>query len=806
LNRRRSFGWQAYLADHSFRHRMSDLPLPQPAGSRAVFLSYAHEDAAAARRLAEALRAAGLEVWFDESELRGGDTWDAKIKRQIRDCALFVPLVSQHTQRRREGYFRLEWHLAEERSRLIARGTPFLVPVAADDVGEREALVPEVFLSLQWTRIGTADSLSAFCERVRTLLGDSGAIPAGNRRSGAGQARPTASDQARRRPWLLPSALLATAVVAVALWQPWRKVPAPRPPAAQPSLDLSAGGLAKADKSIAVLPFANLSPDKENEFFADGVHADLLANLLNLRELRVISGQSVSGYRGTTKRIPEIARELGVGYVLTGSVRRAADTFRVSAQLIDARTDSPIWSPQPYTRKLTDIFALQSELAQSIASELKATLSPEEKKLLRRRPTENLAAYDLYLKALDADVGQAGVAMFRAGLDKRETLLQAAVELDEKFVAAWALLANTHILFVASKYDTTPDRSAKAKAAVDRAVSLEPESPEAIRALEHYSGRIAGDYQRADELLQKLLRVSPNDAEAHVALGYRQSFEGRWPEALVTVRKAAQLDPRNVNVATDLASLLWRIRRFDEAAGSMGRAVELNPAAVQQQIALTRFAFQASGSTREMEELTAKLEAKDPLSVEAWRLRIMRAIWRRDFAEAIRLDRQRPVAADAQPGNAPGFVNGDGTGDMALVYLAQGDGEAARRRIGNFPALLRAGLEREPENSRLIRYLAGLEAILGHKESALRLAQQSVDLAMTRAQFSVLTNAREVLAQVYAIVGEKDRAITELTELLRIPSQVNIHELKVMPVYFNLRGDPRFERLVNDPKNNAPLF
>jgi tetratricopeptide (TPR) repeat protein len=367
-------------------------------------------------------------------------------------------------------------------------------------------------------------------------------------------------------------------------------------------------------------------------------------------------------------------------------------------------------------------------------------------------------------------------------------------------------LAHTHCYFVTSRYDTTPDREAKAKAAVDRAASLEPDLPEVMWASYAYSSVIVGDQQRAGELLQKLLRLHPNYARAHVSLGLAQSFEGRWPEALATTRKAAQLDPRNSSVAAELANLLWRVRRFDEAAPSLHRAAELNPTAHQHLISLARLAFQASGSTRDVAELATRIEAKDPQSTHARGLRILHAIWRGDIAEAIRLDRQRPVRSDTQPGNAPGFVNGDGTGDMALIYLSQGDTAAAQKRIGNFPELLRAGLEREPKNIRLIRYLAGIEAILGHKESALRLAQQSVDLGVASGGSMVLTNAREVLAQVCAVVGEKDRAIAELTHLLRIPSQVNIHELRVMPVYFNLRGDPRFEALLNDPKNNAPLF
>lgn len=183
--------------------------------------------------------------------------------------------------------------------------------------------------------------------------------------------------------------------------------------------------------------------------------------------------------------------------------------------------------------------------------------------------------------------------------------------------------------------------------------------------------------------------------------------------------------------------------------------------------------------------------------------RALAAIYSGDLAEAVRLDRAQQPRADEKPGNAPGFVNGDGTGDMALIYLQRGEATEAHKRLATFPEQLRADLLREPDNSRILRYLATVEAILGHKEQALRLAEKSLALAPIQ---GIETNAREVLPQVCAIVGEKDRAIAEIAALLRTPSQVNIHELKVMPAYFNLRGDPRFEALVNDPKNNAPLF
>jgi TolB-like protein len=327
--------------------------------SRAVFLSYASEDAEAARSLCAALQANGVEVWFDQSELVGGDAWDQKIRGQIKACALFVPLISARTQLRREGYFRLEWKLAAQRTHTIADGTPFLLPVVIDATREGDALVPEEFRSVQWTRIGSADSLRAFGERVERLLrGDvahvSSPLPRPaieGAQDGAIRGRPAsdANYSAKSKPRLRGLALL-TLAVGLLTFAAYRVLQAggkdSRPPtaaetppaAAKPPTEFASAN--SADKSIAVLPFENLSDDKDNTaFFADGIHEDLLTNLANIRELRVVSRTSVMQYRGTRKPIPQIARELGVAYILEGSVRRAGTQVRITGQLIRAATD-----------------------------------------------------------------------------------------------------------------------------------------------------------------------------------------------------------------------------------------------------------------------------------------------------------------------------------------------------------------------------------------------------------------------------------------------------------------------------------
>jgi TolB-like protein len=266
---------------------------------------------------------------------------------------------------------------------------------------------------------------------------------------------------------------------------------------------------AVSDKSIAVLPLTNLSPDKENEFFADGMHEDILTNLANIPELRVVSRTSVMQYRDTKKPIPQIARELGVAYILEGSVRRSGNQVRITGQLIRAANDEHLWA-KSYDRELTpkEIFAIQAALSTEIAGALKAAISPETKKLLERRPTENLAAYELYLKAR----GLGNVA--RTDLEKRVKFMEDALALDPNFTEAWGGLAGAHAAQVFQMSDRTPGRLAQADAAINHAVSLAPDNPEIIRLLGAYAYFGYRDYPRATAQFEKVIRLQPNNARA----------------------------------------------------------------------------------------------------------------------------------------------------------------------------------------------------------------------------------------------------------------------------------------------------
>ena len=744
------------------------------------------------------MRGFGVEVWFDENELHGGDTWDEKIRGQIRGCTLFLAVISAHTQARREGYFRREWKLAVERTHDMAAGVPFLVPVAIDDTAESRALVPAEFLRVQWTRLPGGLPTPQFIEQIKHLLapGNEAARafqPMGRDDPGSKARSPTN----RGVPIWTWVVVAAAAIGAVAFFTTRKSEPLTAPP--KTATETKAGPAAPIlnDKSIAVLPFTNLSPDKGNAFFADGIHEDVLTNLQNIRELRVVSRQSVIGYRDTTKKMPEIARELGVTYILECSVRRAADSVRVSAQLIDARTDTHIWSPQPYTRKLTDVFAIQSEIAQAIASALQTVLSPQEKNLIARRPTENPAAYDLYLKSRAA---RGSNKSLKASFQERESLLQSAVALDPAFAIAWGELAVVHVEMRVAYVDTTPARLAKATVAIDRARALAPESPEVIRAVGVYFDFGLRDHARASEQFEKLLRLQPNDAETRSRLAIVQLIQGRWPEYIATRRTVAQLDPTHAGTARVLASAYRMVRRFDEALAEQRRLVALQPDGPEWALELARMTFLATGSTRDTDELLVRLEARDASSPEVIGLRMTQALRRNDYAEFIRLDRLHP------PTDPEGLPDVTKATIAAAVFRSQGDLDGARARLGTIPATLRARLELEPDNNQHLRDAALVEAILGNKDEALRrIARAAEDMPEAHNAF-VGVGISVVRAQVDAWNGDKDRAIGEIARLLRIPGSLNIYEMKHDPLYAPLRGDPRFEALLNDPKNNAPLF
>ncbi|MDI1320847.1 MAG: TIR domain-containing protein, partial [bacterium] len=623
--------------------------------TKAVFLSYAREDTEAAKRIAEVLRAAGAEVWFDQSELRGGDSWDQKIRTQIKTCALFIPIVSQRTEERSEGYFRREWKLATDRMQDMGSGRTFIVPVAIDQTKEDGADVPEEFRRYHWTRLPEGAATPEFVEQVKRLLEPkkpaltasakppmSTLPPFKQSAQAAAAAVAVAAAVAPKSGSRLPLILGAVAALIVAagvfLWL--------RHPAAEslPTQRLEAAATAKPapelrrDKSIAVLPFTNMSEDKDSGYFADGVHEDILTNLALIRELRVVSRTSVMQYRATTKTMKQIAQELGVTYILEGSVRRSGNKVRVTGQLIHAATDEHVWA-EAYDRDLTDVFSIQAELSKKIAAELKAALSPEEKANLERRPTSNPVAYDLFLKARQ---------MNRDGNDTREELLaqaaviQSAVTLDPDFAEAWgymaAILSQIRFGFI----DMSDALLARAKAAIDRAQALAPNDPGVDIAVGTYYYYAHRDYQRALVYFEQATRRFPNAYTGPFLTALAQRRQGHWMESLENLRRAQQFDPGSTEIARNLVISLRAMRRYDEAIIEQARRVRLLPESLRESFALALLHYFARGSTKEVDELLAS-----PLAARAGPddLLAHRKIWgmvKGDLATADQIDQARP--------------------------------------------------------------------------------------------------------------------------------------------------------------------
>ena len=367
--------------------------------SHALFLSYASEDAQAAQKICEALRAGGMEVWFDQSELRGGDAWDTSIRKQIKTCALFLPVISHATHDRREGYFRLEWKLAVDRCYLMDADMAFLMPVVIDDTRDDDERVPERFREVQWTRLPGGVTPAAFVERVRRLLtgepspGSTEPASAATRGSAAPAVRKTACHGGARRR-RSSRRLLCSFSHLVTSWQTdsrHRSVGAAVAPATT---------FSPPPHSIAVLPFVNLSGDKDQDYFSDGLTEELLNSLAEINELQVAARTSSFSFKEHPD-IATVAHKLNVGAVLEGSVRRSANTVRVTAQLINAVTGFHLWS-KTYDRDLGDVLRLQTEIATAVASALKVTLLGDVAAKVEVGGTRNPAAFDAYLRGAKA--------------------------------------------------------------------------------------------------------------------------------------------------------------------------------------------------------------------------------------------------------------------------------------------------------------------------------------------------------------------------------------------------------------------
>ena len=540
--------------------------------SQAVFLSYASQDAEAARRICEALRTAGIEVWFDQSELRGGDAWDQKIRQQIRDCALFIPIISANTASREEGYFRLEWGLAEQRTHMMARNKTFIVPVCIDATPDAGADVPDSFLRVQWTRLAAGATPPAFSARIATLLGvpvsSTPAPPGAGPPTGAGPQPAAAAPPRRTR--LIAGVLVGAAVLAAAIvWQPWRTMTGRADPGAAAREVPDGAAAAAAEKSIAVLPFADMSEKHDQEYFSDGLAEEMIDVLTRIPNLRVPARTSSFSFKGKATTIGEIAHILGVTHVLEGSVRKAGEHLRITAQLVRADNGFHLWS-QTYDRDVKDIFAVQDDIAHAVTEQLKISLLGTEAPAPKQ--TTSSEAHNLYLQAryvTDRDTA--------ADLDNAVLLYQQALALDPNYAPAWAWLAFCHTRRVAQGLDTTGTGYEKVTTAARRAIALDPNLPEPYVTLAAAHLQYDLNWTAAAEALAKVAALDSNNALAQQINGHLTAATGRISDSVAHFRRAVDADPLNLLHRKYLARALHYARRLPEAVAVLRQAITLNP-------------------------------------------------------------------------------------------------------------------------------------------------------------------------------------------------------------------------------------
>ena len=545
--------------------------------SYAVFVSYASQDAQAAQKICEALRAAGIEVWFDQSELRGGDAWDRRIREQIHHCRLFIAVVSGQTETRDEGYFRREWRLAAERAGDMAEKKAFILPVVVDGTSERGASVPEKFRELQWTRLPNGETPPAFIARVQRLLLPEHATteraPASAQSGSAGILRPPvrAAGAPQRGLLLAVGVLILGALVCFAIYE----LAMPKPPVS--SAGVAAGTAPAAfsppPHSIAVLPFINMSGDNDQEYFSEGLTEELLNSLAEIDDLQVAARTSSFAFKGQDVNIGTIARKLNVGAILEGSVRRSGHTVRITAQLINALTGFHLWS-KTYDRDLGDVLKLQTEIATAVAEALKVTLLSDVSARIELGGTRNPAAFDAYLHATRAaDLGGGRNYLSAA------VAYSAAIRLDPNYALAFAGRSFAQSLYASQSATRAELRHTFDKALADarQAIILAPDLAEGHLALAFYLANGALDLKQAGDEFARARALAPGRATVLRISGIYAIMTGRTDAGAADLRRAVTLDPLNATTHHLLGFGLYLAHRYAEASAANAEAISLDP-------------------------------------------------------------------------------------------------------------------------------------------------------------------------------------------------------------------------------------
>src|SRR5947207_515883 len=550
----------------------------------------------------------------------------------------------------------------------------------------------------------------------------------------------------------------------------------------------------KIDKSIAVLPFQNLSDENENAYFADGIQDDILTNLSKIGDLKVISRTSVMLYRGSgIRNARDIGKALGVATLLEGSVRRIGNRVRVNVQLINANNDEHIWA-EDYDRDLTDVFAIQTDLARRIVSALQAKLSPNEKARLDRRPTQNPDAYLLFVQAHDYASQR---EMFNDTSLKAEPLFEQAIKLDPNFALAFAGLSMAES-WLYHTADPVPARREKARLNADEALRLQPDLPEGHLALgfSYYYGN--RDYERALAEFEIARRGLPNESQAYLAIGSIQRRQGKWVESNANLEKAATLDPKNTNVLMNLCYSYMAQRDFEAANKTVDRLIATSPQSFEARALKGFIALQLKGDLGTAEKVFSSIPSEsDPGLTTLARFWILRL--KRNFSEALQVLQQFHGEILHETSTAPApkaYLE-------AEIYLLQGDEAKARTALEHARVVSEQLLREAPEDAARHGQHGLILAALGQKQEAIAEGKRAVELLPESEDAFDGPQVTATLAQIYAWTGEFDEAFRLLDHLLVVPNGLTVPMLKLDPTWDALRKDPRFQALIDkyNPKN-----
>jgi len=548
-----------------------------------------------------------------------------------------------------------------------------------------------------------------------------------------------------------------------------------------------------APKSIAVLPFENLSDAKENAYFADGVQDEILTNLAKVADLKVISRTSVMQYKeAATRNLRQIGQLLGVAHVLEGSVQRIANKVRVNAQLIDARNDAHLWA-QTYDRDLADVFAIQSEIAEAIAQQLQAHLSDNEKARMEKPPTTDPIAYDLYLRArqLDELVNNPDA---KGSLLQGISLLEEAVRRDPKFLRAYCLMCEINLDLYWSGFDHTKERREMARAALQKAEEIQPDAGEVhwMKALYAYHG--FRDYDQALEELKPALRLLPNEARLYVLAGAVDRRTARFAEAEANFKRAVELDPRNFYVLMEAGSTFQALRRYAEARGLHERALNVLPDDPFVNFLLGFNSFGRTGDTADWQKSLQLIAQKGPEAARGVAFPMLVCSW----MQRNQIEAEKALALIPAEGIANSFDEAFVPREYCVGRTAWlfGNKELAQTALTAARVIFERMTQEQPDYAQGWSYLGLTDAMLGRCDEAIQEGKRACEvLPFTKDSWIGpvwITN----LAIIYLRCGDRDAALEQLEKSAKLPTGVTYGELTKSPDWDALRGDPRFEQIV----------